>query len=123
MRLGLASVRVMSLVVEKLGIDEKRLVSAFPPEIYATDRALELVSRGEPFRDAYRRVGNNLQALESRDPYRTIRERTYSGTTGNLGLDRAARDVRGRRERLAERTREIERRIESLAGFKVPLYA
>jgi argininosuccinate lyase len=118
----LTSVRVMNLVIEKLGIDEKRLAGAFPPEIYATDLALELVGRGEPFRDAYRRVGNNLQALEGRDPYRAIRERSYSGTTGNLGLERTAREVGSRRERLAERARESESRIESLAGFKVPLY-
>jgi argininosuccinate lyase len=121
-KLGLASVRVMNLVIEKLGIDEKRLAGAFPPEIYATDLALELVGRGEPFRDAYRRVGNNLQALEGRDPYRAIRERSYSGTTGNLGLERTAGEIRSRRERLADRARESESRIESLAGFKVPLY-
>ena len=121
--LSLAAVRVMGLVVEKLEPDAERLRRGFTADIYATDRALELAARGMPFRDAYRAVGADLEALEEGDPDQAIRRRTYSGTTGNLGLDEAVRQVRQRRELLASQKQAVDRKMEALAGFPVCLHA
>jgi argininosuccinate lyase len=45
------------------------------------------VLAGQSFRDAYRDVGLNLDKLKSRDPDETLKNRTSSGTAGNLRLD------------------------------------
>ena len=68
-------------------VNAERLRAAITPEIYATDRAFELVAKGMPFRDAYREVGRNLGALAAEDPAAAIAARKSSGTTGNLRLD------------------------------------
>jgi len=72
---------------QKMTVVEERCVAAFSPEVFATDRALELVQEGLPFRDAYRRVAKELDQLADRDPREAIRARTHQGSTGNLGLD------------------------------------
>jgi argininosuccinate lyase len=119
---GLACVRIMDLTIEKLAVNHDRLRAAFTPDIFATDRALELVSEGMPFRDAYKEVGRNLDALASRDPVEAIAKKTSTGATGNLRLDvpRAA---------LAEHVAWLEReekqkraKVRELAGMDVELF-
>jgi argininosuccinate lyase len=119
--LALISVRVMQGVVEKLQPDADRLREGFTPDIYATDRALELVARGVPFRDAYRSVGTDLGALEKSDPDEVIRTRTYTGTSGNLGLELASRQLALRRDQLISCKDNIEATLKALAGFTVSL--
>jgi argininosuccinate lyase len=121
LNLGLIGVRVMNLVIEKLEIDPKRLREGFTAEIYATDQALDMVARGASFRDAYRKVGSDLEALAKRDPDQAILKRTSTGTMGNLGLDLARGIVKEQRERLSSRKKEMDRKIEALTGFPVAL--
>jgi argininosuccinate lyase len=120
--LALISVRVMQEVMKKLEPDAERLREGFTPDIYATDRALELVARGMPFREAYRSVGTDLGALEKGDPEEAIRRRSYTGTSGNLQLDSAAKQLEKRRDQLASRKQGIEAKIEALAGSAVSLH-
>ncbi len=84
---GLACVRIMDLTVEKLVVNTERLHAAFTPDIFATDRALDLVAKGVPFRDAYRQVGASLDTVSAADPREAIARKTSTGTTGNLRLD------------------------------------
>jgi argininosuccinate lyase len=92
---GLACVRIMDLTVERLVVNAEKLRSSFTPDIFATDRVLELVAGGMPFRDAYREVGRSLDALASLDPVAAITARKSTGSPGNLRLDvaRAAADA------------------------------
>ena len=119
---ALISVRVMQAVVARLQPDAERLRQGFTPDIYATDRALELVARGMPFREAYRVIGTDLAALEQGDPDEAIRTRTYTGTTGNLGLELAGKQLERRRESLRSRKQGIDAKIEALAGIAVSLH-
>jgi len=82
----LASLSVMRLSIERLEVVEENLRKGFLPEIYATDRALELVREGRPFRDAYRYVGTHLGELSSRDPVANLKSKRLQGGPGNLGL-------------------------------------
>jgi argininosuccinate lyase len=120
--LGLMSVRVMDVLMSRLAVNEERLLAGFRPEIYATDRALELAAEGVPFRDAYRRVAAELPALQHRDPREAIARMKHTGAPGNLRLDvprgRLA-ELRGLNER---RRQQVELRLKALAGFDVPLY-
>ena len=82
------SLSVMRLSIERLEVVEANLRKGFIPEIYATDRALELVMDGQPFRDAYRYVGAHLDELSSRDPAANLKSKTLLGGPGNLGLEK-----------------------------------
>lgn len=52
----LDSLRAMTMVLAGLRIDPARCAAAVTDEMRATERALQLVAEGIPFRDAYRRV-------------------------------------------------------------------
>ena len=94
LRITRASLRVLTRLVEGLEVNEEALVAGFTPGVFATDRALELVAGGMPFRDAYHHVKNHLDELEAMDPRESVGKKTHLG--GTAGLDFA-----GYRERLA----------------------
>ena len=48
-----ASLRILAPMVEQTKANEQALIDGFTPDVFATDRALELVGEGMPFRDAY----------------------------------------------------------------------
>jgi argininosuccinate lyase len=52
----LDALRAMILVLNEMRIDEEACKAALTDELYATERALTLVARGVPFRDAYNKV-------------------------------------------------------------------
>jgi argininosuccinate lyase len=119
---GLGCVRIMDLTMEKLVVNEAALRAGFTPGIFATDRALELVSEGVPFREAYRQVGTSLDSLADRDPREAIARRSSTGAPGNLRLDvprdAAAESVQWLRGE-EDRKRES---ITRLAGAPVELF-
>ena len=68
-----------------------------PPDLYATDRALELVVEGVPFRDAYRQAAAEIPALAGRAPEDSLRARRSLGAAGNLALERLEERLRALR--------------------------
>jgi argininosuccinate lyase len=103
----------MRLSVERLEVVEENLRKGFVPEIFATDRALELVLAGKPFRDAYREVAATLDSLAARDPVANLKSKKLQGGPGNLGL--AA---------LAKRADAAEKWLKSVRGpFQIALKA
>jgi len=54
--------RIATRVVARFTIDAERLEAAMRPELYATHAALELARQGVPFREAYRRVAEDIRA-------------------------------------------------------------
>jgi argininosuccinate lyase len=81
-----ASVRIMAPLVSALEVDEAALARGFTPDVFATDRALELVGQGMPFRDAYRHVKEHLGELGSSDPRKAIAAKKHLGGTAGLDL-------------------------------------
>lgn len=102
-------IEVMRLCFEKLQVYPEALKKGFIPEIYATDKAIESVLSGKSFRDAYRTVGTDLEAVEAGDPAASLKSRTSTGTTGNLNLDA----VRAQRASHAEAAAEIRERVDT----------
>ncbi len=82
-----STLRILRGLVEGLAVNEEALLAGFTPEVYATDRALELVAGGMPFRDAYDHVKQNLDALEQLDPREVIQKKQSLGATGRLELE------------------------------------
>jgi argininosuccinate lyase len=56
------ALRAMKRVLEGLRFDAGKCGAALTDELYATERALQLVARGVPFRDAYHRVAADESA-------------------------------------------------------------
>ncbi len=84
------SVRIMALMVEGLEVNEEALLKGFSPDVFATDRALQLVGEGMTFRDAYHHVKEHLDELESMDPQEAVNAKTHYGATAGLDLDGVA---------------------------------
>ena len=117
--LAISSLRILSPLVAGLEVDGDALRRAFGPEVFATDRALELVAGGMPFRDAYHEVKANLGQLTGRSPDAALAAKRHLGAP--LGLDFAAMEARAREAEswaAAEGARHRTRR-DRLLGLKV----
>ena len=114
--------RVFALVLEKLEVNEEGLLKGFIPEIFATDRVLELVREGKPFRDAYREVGLNLNALKDMDPFEALKKKTYQGTTGNLGLELSREAIRQHTATLQAGQHRVREKIAAVTGYGTVLF-
>jgi argininosuccinate lyase len=84
----LATVRLVPRLIAGLRFDRERMLAAISPECFATDRAVELTASGVPFRDAYRRVAEELEQLQQGDAARSLEARVSPGAPGDLRLDR-----------------------------------
>jgi len=79
-----ASVQVAALVMASVEVDAKALASGFSPGVFATDRALELVAAGVPFRDAYDQVKSSLDELSQVDPKAAVAAKVHEGAPAGL---------------------------------------
>jgi argininosuccinate lyase len=94
MRRGLAALALVPRLVENLIIDGERTRAAITADMFATDRALELARAGTPFRDAYRAVARDVEAVGTHTVDASLAARTSPGATGDLRLA----ELRGRFE-------------------------
>jgi len=86
----LGALKVCAPCIAGLEVDRERCIASFSREVFATDRVMDLVRQGVPFRDAYRQVAKELDSTPMEDPVENIRKKTHVGATGNLRLDLAA---------------------------------
>ena len=107
--MALMILKVMDLTIAKLQVNEEKLIAGFTADIHATDAALEMVAAGCTFREAYKEVGLNLDKLGERDPYKAIKSRTHSGSTGNPRFEICAQTLK----KLQEDTEEISTAVNS----------
>lgn len=94
---ALAGLELVPSLIDALVFDEAALRAAITPDLYATDRALELVVEGVPFRDAYRQAAAEIPALAGRAPEDSLRARRSLGAAGNLALERLEERLRALR--------------------------
>jgi argininosuccinate lyase len=99
---GLEGLALVPALLAGLAWNETRMRDAIGPALHATDRANELVGEGLSFRDAYRRVGDDLATLEAREASDSLAARTSPGGCARLGLDRIRRRLATLRSRLSE---------------------
>lgn len=118
-----ASLRIMALVVRELKVCEERLRAGFSPSVFATDRALELVASGMPFRAAYHHVRSNLDELESADPDLAVAAKAHAGGTAGLDWQFYRDSIKANRALLRRRTQQQQRCFAKLLGVAWPLQA
>lgn len=83
-----SSLRILGPLMAGLEVNDEALRRAFTPDVFATDRALELVAEGLPFRAAYNEVKANLHKLAGKSPDEALAAKRHLGAP--MGLDFAA---------------------------------
>ncbi len=81
------SLKVVTILVGNISPKQEKLAAALTLDIFATHNALELVSKGVPFREAYQKVGANIGSITIDNKKEYLNKSTHLGGTGNLGLD------------------------------------
>lgn len=115
------TIRLMELTIRKLVVNEEKLIAGFSPDVYATDRALELVAEGKPFRDAYKEVGMNLDKLAALDPREVVKKRKHMGTAGDLGLEETDARASAMEAWAVDEADRFHKAIKELMGHDVDL--
>lgn len=115
-----ASLRIALPIVKGLRVNREKLVNGFTGGVFATDRALELVRDGKPFRDAYNEVKADLSELESADPYRAIAEKMSLGDTAGIPFDLFKKRITHARQWARAETRVFERAAGKVLGISYP---
>lgn len=115
-----ATLRVLTPLAGGLLVHRDRLEAAFGAEVFATDRALELVREGHPFRDAYRHVKEHLGELEGIDPSRAVAEKQHLGAPAGLDFDAYTARVRALRTFVSSEQRAHARAYGKLLGMAYP---
>lgn len=114
------SLLVLARLVSGTRVDPERLRAGFSPGVFATDRALDQVAAGVPFRDAYRRVRAALDGLDMDDPDQAVARKTHLGATAGLDLAMLRSRLSGERRRINSRRRRIYALYSRLLGVKYP---
>lgn len=112
---------IMELTFSRLEVNRDGLEKGFTPGIWATDAAIELVAGGMSFRDAYKEIGLNLDALGDRNPSDVNKSRTSTGTSGRLNLSLVSNAVDALCKKAAEDGDVLNKAVEGLAGTGVRL--
>ncbi|MEA1994356.1 MAG: hypothetical protein U9N35_08225 [Euryarchaeota archaeon] len=55
------AIRCMSIVLRDLKVCPENCKRAMTEELYATENAYQLVKKGIPFRDAYKKISRNFE--------------------------------------------------------------
>ena len=75
-------------LIQNITPNEEKLREKCTPEIFAADATNQLVKEGMSFREAYQKVGQNLDKLEQVDIDQSLKSKKHLGATGNLGLEK-----------------------------------
>ena len=111
-----ASLRILRLLASTLGVCPERLRAGFTPGVFATDRALQLVAGGMPFRAAYQHVRSHLDELVATGPDVALAAKTYGRGTADVDVAPLRRRVAAVRRQTLQRQRATHRAFARLLG-------
>ena len=115
-----ACLRIMTPLIKATRVNRKALEAGFTPDVFATDRALELVGEGMPFRDAYFHVKENPAELADSDPVKAIRSKTHLGAPLGLDWNYFKARTSAVRKTVREESRTLNRAVSKLLGIPSP---
>lgn len=116
-----ASLRIMTPMIKDTKVNKQKLIDGFSPDVFATDRALELVGEGMPFRDAYHYIKENLHELDSIDPVEAIKLKTHLGAPLGLDWDYFKDRIGAVKETVREERKVFNKAVSKLLGVTYPL--
>jgi argininosuccinate lyase len=110
-----ATLRILGRLVGGLEAHPEKLRAAFAdPGVFATDRALELVASGVPFRDAYHQVRDHLHDLRGMDPDVALARKTHLGAPAGLDFTIYTDAISNARDALRKNRRTIDSALAKL---------
>jgi len=115
-----ASLRILTVMARSLAVREHRLRDGFEPGVFATDRALERVAGGMPFRDAYHYVRSHLDELQTADVDAAVAAKTHLGGTAGLDFAGLSGRMRATRASALKRRKASHAVIARLLGVTYP---
>jgi len=113
--------RSMAQMTDRMDVNVPALLKGFSPGVFATDRALELVAQGMPFRDAYHYIKANLGELETMDAAESVCKKTHLGAPAGLDFEWFAGRIRAGREWQTEEWTGHCKAVSKLMGIKYPI--
>lgn len=113
--------RSMAQMTERMEVNPEALLKGFSSGVFATDRALELVAEGMPFRDAYHYIKANLNELESMDAAGAVLKKTHLGAPAGLDFGWYGDRIKAGREWQNEEWSAHCRAVSKLMGIKYPV--
>ena len=116
-----ATLRILTPLMAGTRINREALLKGFTPDVFATDRALELVAGGMPFRDAYHHVKAYLHELQAVDPVAAVAKKTHLGAPAGLDFAATAERIIAIAELVAEERAEFHAALSRLLGTKWPM--
>jgi len=112
--------QVMALLAGGIKLDKGALAAGFTPDVFATDRALELVAGGMPFREAYNHVKTHLGELAEMSPGKAVARRRHLGAPGNIGLDKLESRLEAEKKFVSSEQKKYHHAITLLLGVNYP---
>ena len=110
-----ATLRILARLAGGLVAHPDRLRAAFAdPGVFATDRALELVAGGMPFRDAYHQVRDHLEDLRGMDPDKAIARKKHLGATAGLDFGIYTRRISAVKRSITDEASRVDAAIKRL---------
>ncbi len=117
-------VEALAGLVAGLVFDREALgVAARDPELYATDRAEDLVRAGRPFREAHAAVAADASGTPPTDPIAALARRSLSGGPAPVAVEVQLRHAEARRAERARSLSSLDRKVglvEELLKEKTP---
>ncbi|MAF80015.1 argininosuccinate lyase [bacterium] len=110
----LGSVKAMQIVFGKLKVNKKDCIEACGFELFAADAALEMVKKGIPFREAYKKVAKNLDKLEAVDVLQNIKSKKMMGASGNLGLKKIGKEIAVKEKKVNVKEKDFDKAVAKL---------
>ncbi len=86
MKATLQALAIVPGLIRSIRFDEGRMKEALGKDVYATDQAVQLAAEGVPFREAYRRIKQQIGEIESGDPAASLARRVSPGAHADLRL-------------------------------------
>lgn len=114
LKIARSSVRIMTTMVRGLCPVPEAMRRAFMPEVFATDRALDLVADGMPFRDAYRHVKEHLGELAGENPDKAVARKQHLGAPAGLDFAMLDRRIKDSAAFAARETKKYDRAMAAL---------
>lgn len=115
-----SSLSVMIPLIENLTVNEENLLAQFTEEVLATDKAMDLVLEGLPFREAYRQVKQELTSKQNQGTVSkeqimdALSRRKHTGGPGNLKLDKLRERIEIQKNEWNKKEKEHEEALEKL---------
>ena len=102
------SLYAANVLIKNITPNVEVLEKSMTAGIFATHKAIELVKKGMPFRQAYQKVGRDLQNLSTMDVDNSLKQSTHIGATGNLGLKKLIKMLAEEQKMLKKEKKEFE---------------